>query len=310
MAHPAPGTTPDSPPDTPAEHTPASWHSPTADDDGVADYATLIRRGWEMELIISGFLTFALLQVPQLVDRLTTYIFIEGFTLLSPNNDLLALLVVKGLSLILAGHLVLHIVVRAVWVAFIGLQISFPGGAHIGRLRVLLPFARHLPTDPSNVSIMRRLDRLASAIYGFALVVVGCLITALLLYLVGSLMRYLGAQAGLPEWSSIAFIWTYYSLLALAAIDFLTAGVLRRSRYVWVRRAFYPIYLYVAWVGFARWYRPLYYVFFTRMNLRWFAPFVVVYLGLTVMVTQSTSDISIDGLPELPVGRTYEFLPS
>ncbi len=288
---------------------PAAWQSPTSADDSAGDYAALVRRGWEMELIISGFLTFALLQVPEAVDRLTAHIFIEGLTLLSQNNDLFALVFIKGLSLILAGHFVLHIGVRAVWVAFIGLQLSFPGGAQVERLRLPERYRRLTPSDPTNVGIMRRLDRLASAIYGFALLVVGCLITVLLLYLIGSLIEYLGSQLGLPEWVGDAFKAVYYILLILAAIDFFSAGALRRARWAWLQRAFYPLHRYVAWLGGAGLYQAIYYVFFTRLDRRWFAPFLLAYLVLAVMVAQSTTDISLGPLPNLPIGRTYEHLP-
>lgn len=289
---------------------PKSWGSASAEDDSAADYAVLVRRGWEMELIISGFLTFALLQVPEAVDRLTAHVFIEGLTLLSQGNDLFALVFIKGLSLILAGHFVLHIGMRAVWVAFIGLQLSFPGGARIERLRLPELYRRLTPRDPTNVGIMRQLDRLASAIYGFAILVVGCLVTVLLLYLIASLFVYLGFQLGLPEWFGDAFEWIYYGLLSVALVDFFSAGAVRRARWVWVQRAFYPVHRFVAWFGGARWYQALYYVFFTRLDRRWFAPFLIVYLVLAVMVAQSTTDITIGLLPNVPIGNNYEFLPS
>ena len=299
-------TEPAAAPETP----PAAWHTPSADDDSAADYASLVRRGWEMELIISGFLTFALLQVPEAIDRLTAHIFIEGLTLLSQNNDLFALVFIKSLSLILAGHFVLHIALRAVWVAFIGLQLSFPGGARLESLKLPERYRRHLPADPSNVGTMRSLDRLASSVYGFALLVVGCLITVLLLYLIGTLIVYIGSQLGLPEWAGETFQAGYYFLLILAAIDFFSAGALRRARWLWLQRFFYPLHRFVAWLGGAGWYQPLYYVFITRLDRRWFAPFLLVYLVLAVVVAQSTTDISLGPLPNLPIGNTYEHLPS
>lgn len=101
---------------------------PTVTNDPMGEYRSLIRRGWEMELLISGFLTFALLQVPALIDLFTAFIYVEGYTLLSISNDLVSMVFVKGLSLMLALHFLLHIVVRTFWIAFIGLEFTFPGG--------------------------------------------------------------------------------------------------------------------------------------------------------------------------------------
>lgn len=314
---------------------PTSWGSAGAEDDSAADYAYLIRRGWEMELLISGFLTFALLQVPGLVDEFTAKVFIEGYTLLTQNNDLLVLVVVKSLCLLLAFHFLFHIIVRTIWIGHIGLELSFEGGMRLDQLRLLPRYRQLLDGMSPRVQVIRRLDKVASAVYGFSVLVVCCLISTLMYFLYVELLIYVldqfGAGLSTRERVGDGFI----VLMAVLGLDFFSGGALRRALpsepprlfrlggavgrgvwrgfsvvWGWLQWAFYPIHVVAGYLSIAKLYRPLYYTFMTRLNRRWFGPLLFSYLLVSVMVAEASTDISLGNLPKITLSSSYTYLPS
>lgn len=90
---------------------------------------------WEIELLISGVTVFAMLQLPVALDQL--YFGLENRL---DRNWATALLVayffVKGSVVILASTFVVHLVMRAYWIALVGLSSVYPEGIQWDRLRV------------------------------------------------------------------------------------------------------------------------------------------------------------------------------
>jgi hypothetical protein len=81
---------------------------------------------WELELLISGLVTFALLQAPAPVDRAFNFLRVE----LGEGAAFVATLTFAYGKLAIYGLLtafVFHLVVRALWVALVGLDSVFPG---------------------------------------------------------------------------------------------------------------------------------------------------------------------------------------
>ena len=132
----------------------------------------LMRRTWEMELLISGAVVFALLQIPARLDA--------GFDLLDPHlSRALGLLPMLGytyLKLItytLVGTFILHLAARGYWIGLIGLDSIFPGGIRWQRLDSG-PIYRDLQrsTMPTVRRLIAAADRFCSSIFSFAFVVV------------------------------------------------------------------------------------------------------------------------------------------
>lgn len=90
---------------------------------------------WEVELLISGVAVFAMLQLPGWLD--------DRFFALIPRFDqgwvtVLTILFVylKSAALILAITFILHLILRAHWIALVGLHSVFPDGVRWNRLRM------------------------------------------------------------------------------------------------------------------------------------------------------------------------------
>lgn len=129
-------------------------------------------RPWELELLISGAVTFALVQLPGAIDRfwLNT----------DPHLDLGAGLVLflfyyssKLILYALIASFVLHLAVRAYWVGLIGLESVFPRGIQWDQTR-FGPVTREVYRErlPTLQQMIDRTDRLASVIFSFAFTIV------------------------------------------------------------------------------------------------------------------------------------------
>lgn len=90
---------------------------------------------WEVELLISGVAVFAMLQLPGLLD--------DTLFALRPRFDpqwaapmAVMYMYFKSVALILAVTFSLHLLLRAHWIALVGMHSVFPEGTHDERLRM------------------------------------------------------------------------------------------------------------------------------------------------------------------------------
>ena len=90
---------------------------------------------WEVELLISGVAIFAMLQLPGWLDA---RFFDIGPRLDGNWNQLLFLLYVylMGCALTLAATFAIHLLLRAQWIAVVGMHSVFPAGIRWDRLRI------------------------------------------------------------------------------------------------------------------------------------------------------------------------------
>lgn len=131
-----------------------------------------LRQTWELELLISGAVVFALLQLPSRVD--------EVYGRLDPH---LAGTVAFGVFLVyyyvkltlyaLIGAFLVHLAARAYWVGLIGLEAVFPHGVRWENSQ-FGPIGRRFYQDrvPALSTLIGRADDLCSTIFSFAFTIV------------------------------------------------------------------------------------------------------------------------------------------
>ena len=91
----------------------------------------IAQESWEPELIISGIAIYALFQLPALLDQLLDYYQFNiqvGTNFVDEALPLLAIIMLKTGVYVLTVGFVLHFLVRAFWVAFIGLNSVYETG--------------------------------------------------------------------------------------------------------------------------------------------------------------------------------------
>ena len=130
------------------------------------------RRTWELELLLSGAVVFALLKLPGRVDvvyeRLDAGL---GGTL--ETAAFFGWYYLKLILYTLIGAFLVHLVARAYWVGVVGLDAVFPRGPRFDRLEAgpltQELYRRRLPSLKRQITVA---DRFSSAVFSFAFAVI------------------------------------------------------------------------------------------------------------------------------------------
>lgn len=179
---------------------------------------------WEVELLISGIAVFAMLQLPGLLD--------DALFALRPRFDpawrqplVVMHMYFKATTVILAMTFAIHLLLRAQWIALVGMHSVYPDGVRWDRLR-MGPIQRALEeASAGNAAIaIDRADNRATTVFatGVAFASILLLITLLIALLFGLAQAGL-ALAGLrlpPEHVFLACVFVTVLPMALAtAVD-------------------------------------------------------------------------------------------
>ncbi|HYG64302.1 MAG TPA: hypothetical protein VEL74_17120 [Thermoanaerobaculia bacterium] len=138
----------------------------------------VLGRTWEMELLISGGVLFALFQLSgalnQVFERAEPHLGLDSFV---------GLFLVYSLGKIilytLIASFILHLAVRGYWIGLIGLQSVFPAGPNWEQVKYG-PLARQLYREmvPSLPRMIQRANGFCSVIFSFAaILVLVCIVT-------------------------------------------------------------------------------------------------------------------------------------
>jgi hypothetical protein len=180
---------------------------------------------WEVELLISGVAVFAMLQLPGWLD--------DRMLMLRPRFDadwsellLLMGFYLKGATIILAVTFALHLLLRAQWIALVGMHSVFPDGIRWERLR-MGPVQRGVERGRyiSRAASIDRADNRATVVFAIGVMLATAL---LLLCLFAGLLTVLGVVVARASGHSVRSSWVLLALLALSMGPLLLANILDR----------------------------------------------------------------------------------
>jgi hypothetical protein len=142
-------------------------------------FAHGLRQTWELELVISGAVAFALLQLPSAVsaayDRVQPHLAgsLEG-------GAFIVYYYLKLAIYTLIGTFMAHIIARAYWVGLVGLEAVFPHGPRWDQTSAG-PISRRFYQErlPSLPSMIDRVDDFCSMIFSFSFMIVFIFISSI-----------------------------------------------------------------------------------------------------------------------------------
>ena len=198
---------------------------------------TIQLNSWEAELLISALLLYALFQVPDFLYKFSLQHFVRG----SQMHGLVSI-VIMAIRILSAGY-ILHIIVRGIWVASVGLSYVFPKGVNSSELKFKGKFRKELELNGSLVKMVLKLEELSSIIYGISFIFFGTLI-GFGSFLFSFVFFFEWVAPHLKNSWVVAtlvgvFMLFYVFLTLIVFIDFLTNGLLRRKN--WSADWFYYI---------------------------------------------------------------------
>ena len=233
----------------------------------------LQRESWQLELIVSGFAIFLLLQLLSVLPGVfPEFNMHTDFSPYIHSILLIFLAVAMYASMALVVNLILHIFLRGFWIAAIGLR-SVQQETDFEKLNYSPYFTDKLKRlVPSLDKLITRLDNLASVVFAFAFLLVFMLLSFALWVLVVNTISF-GIEEILIRIDNTLLdkvLWVIYGILTTVAfissviylLDTLSLGFFKK--YQKISKIYYPIYRLIGWITLAGIYRSIYYSLVNR----------------------------------------------
>ena len=195
---------------------PAGETAPPVDTLGQSPHEPKVRP-WEIELLISGAVTFALFQIPGWLGA--------RFHAMEPHlgttGFMVAFLVYYVASLVLyalIGSFAFHLGVRAYWVGLIGLESVYPRGIRWEET-TYGPVSREVYRErmPALQTLIDRADRLASMIFSFSFTVVFSVLLGIVYAAVSGAAAYGASRLFFGGRNTLALFYAFMALVVLPA---------------------------------------------------------------------------------------------
>ena len=252
---------------------------------------TLQQESWQLELIISGFAIYGLFAAYEPLE-------VHAATAMISGNILEVLF--WGLPIIccqiLIFNLVLHVLLRGLWIGAIGLR-YVSGDIEYEKLNYSEKFTTYLQKKVGSFDeYISKLETYCSVIFAVSFLLLFYVIGFFSVTLViGSTVEAIGLLTFLPE-SVISFFQITIRIIMLFSaliifIDFLGQGFLKRRK--WTSKLYFPIYWVFSKLTLSFLYRPLTYNFLdNKLGRKLGLLLLPIYLViiLTSSVTQNNSN--------------------
>lgn len=177
---------------------------------------------WEMELLVSAGTIVGLLQLPSLLDIVHT-------PLLNGSSEAFSFLISATLAYCnlalytLIATFLMHLCLRAYWVALVGMDSVYPGGIRWEKMR-MGPVSRALATKHARPipEAIEAADNRATRVFGIGFGAAMILLMPVVLALVGLLVAWMLDSVAGPRLAALSF----YFVFGVVLVPLLTAQVL------------------------------------------------------------------------------------
>jgi hypothetical protein len=155
---------------------------------------------FEIEMLVSGATLFGLFQLPALLDALVAHY--------QPHLGLLGIFLAGGVGLLgraaiyaLIACFVVHLGLRAYWVALVGVHSVFPGGVRWERMKETGPIAQAVIRERIRPlpQAITRFDNAASLVFATGFVLAMSTISGIVIITAGGLLVWLISMAGVDR---------------------------------------------------------------------------------------------------------------
>jgi len=265
----------------------------------------LQQESWQLELLISGFAIFLLAQSYEPVLNLN-----DQISLLLSGSGYYQLLyipykVILGAWYVLIINLILHVLLRGLWISTIGLR-YVSGDIDFNKLNISPKFDRFLRSKIVSFDLyIQQLEKLCSAVFGFTFLIIFILISGGLfvvgIFILGMTMLWINTRFG-DLWVLVIVPFLLLYLLGgfIYFLDFITLGWIKRQK--GIGRVYYPIYRFFSVITLAFIYRPIYYNLLDNKFGRNIVLFLIPYLICFTLI----ASLTVNTQAYLPGNRTLQ----
>ncbi len=220
---------------------------------------SLQQQSWELELIISGFAIFGLF---------TAYEPLRVGAENAQNDQQIyqfVLLVVAFIACsILLFNLLLHVILRGLWIGALGLR-YVSGDIEFDKLKYSERFKNYLKKKIVSFDrYIAHLENYCSVLFAISfLLIFHVLALTFIILSIALVSNFIIDNDNLPDWASNGIgipvvLFLVFGML-FTFIDFITQGLLKRNK--WVSKLYFPFYWVFSFLTLSFLYRPLVYNF-------------------------------------------------
>lgn len=273
------------------------------------DFKKLLDRlqedSWQLELLISGFAIFGLFYAFEPVSHQLNVAFFDD------NKTFLNFFIVVRFSLqILIFNLLLHVLVRGMWIGSLGLRYVF-GDIDFDKLNYGSQFTKYLKKNVSPFDVyISKLENFCSVIFALTFLLVFYVFSFFIIAFI-----LVAFQTPVADWILIPYriLFVFLSIgVILTMVDFLTQGFLKKNK--WLAKFYFPFYWVFSFLTLSFLYRPLVYnLLDSKLGRRISIVLVPVYLLIYVVFHLNfqksnfvTSEIATISNSNISFGRNYQ----
>jgi hypothetical protein len=246
---------------------------------------------WQLELLISGFAIFGLFQAIDPIER-------ELLKAIGNEQQVYMYFIgtVYPTLTILLTVLLIHVVLRGVWIGAIGLR-YVSGEIDYEGLNYSKKFTEHLTKKVGSFDrYISRLENICSTLFAIAFLMTFYFMAYSLVIVFFALVVNVVKISGIFDKDqlfqfNLLFGLAYFCMAFLFFVDFVGMGILKKGN---LRpKIYFPIYRFFSLITLSFLYRPLVYNFLDQRRAKWLATFILpVYLLISFMVGSFTKQPS------------------
>ena len=241
----------------------------------------LQQESWQLELLISSLVIYALLESLKVIDK--AYL---SFEVISSNTNVLggvlaiALIISHSSIYIFLINLIIHVLVRSLWIAAIGLR-YVSDDINYNQLNFSEYFTNYYRKQIGSFdSYIEKLENFASILFSYTFLLFFTLLS-FYLYFLGTMLFMSLAQAIVPK--NLEIIVLILSLINLTfgvfvAFDFLTLGLLKKIKNKYFSRFYLTIYRFYSFITLSFLWRPMLLNFLDQTYTRRLFLMIIPYL--------------------------------
>jgi len=208
---------------------------------------------WQLELLVSGFTIFGLFYALKPIG--------DALDKAAYEQDILRnfYYIIYGAIFILILNLVIHVVLRSLWIGALGLR-YLSGEVDIDKLNYGERFTNYLKKKVGSFDdYIEKLEKLCSIIFAISFLLIFYVAAVfILLYFINFIGSILSDNSSILL---VVLINTVNILILFGAvltfIDYLTQGLLKKNK--WIAKLYFPFYWVFSFLTLSFLYRPLYY---------------------------------------------------
>ena len=259
---------------------------------------------WQLELLISGF---AILGLFYALDPITNKLLSAQF---NNNGVFVNFFVIVLFSLqILIFNLVLHVLLRGLWIGSLGMRYVF-GDIDYDKLNYSDQFRTYLKKNVGSFdSYIGKLEDFCSVVFAITFLLIFYVIS---FFIVGFTLLAFNIQT--PDWM-IGIVRFFFALFSIGVLlnffDFITLGLLKKNKTI--AKLFFPFYWGFSILSLSFLYRPLVYNLLDnklgrRISIILIPFYILIYIGFHLEYQKSnfvTRDAMQASSANIANGRNY-----